>query len=69
MLSPAAAAQILPSDPALETPPSPEPEPVVTLPPVEVIATSPLAGVGINRDKVPGTARTLAPRARPARQG
>ena len=59
MLSPAAAAQILPSDPALETPPSPEPEPVVTLPPVEVIATSPLAGVGIDRDKVPGTARTL----------
>src|SRR5947208_136584 len=59
MLSPAAAAQIVPSDPALETPPSPEPEPVVTLPPVEVIATSPLAGVGIDRDKMPGTARTL----------
>jgi iron complex outermembrane receptor protein len=55
----AAASVLLPVAAAAQAPSSPEPEPVVTLPPVEVIATSPLAGVGIDRDKVPGTARTL----------
>jgi len=33
--------------------------PTVTLPTVEVIGTSPLPGLGIDRDKVPGTVRTL----------
>jgi iron complex outermembrane receptor protein len=33
----------------------------VTLAPVEVIGTSPLAGLGIDRDKLPSNARTLPP--------
>ena len=43
-----------------QAPPGTEPAPIITLPPVEVIATSPLPGVGIDRDKVPGTARSLS---------
>src|SRR5437870_748830 len=50
---------MLPVAAAAQAPPAPEPEPVITLPPVEVIATSPLAGAGIDPDKLPGTARTL----------
>lgn len=39
--------------------PSPEATPSVTLPPVEVIGTSPLPGVGIDRDKVPANIQSL----------
>jgi iron complex outermembrane receptor protein len=35
------------------------PAAVIALPPVEVIAATPLAGAGIDRDKVPGTVQTL----------
>ncbi len=35
------------------------PSPETTLSPIEVIAPSPLAGTGIDRDKVPGTVQTL----------
>lgn len=41
-----------------QTPPSPAPE--TTLAPVEVIGTSPLPGVGIDRDKVPSNVQSLA---------
>jgi iron complex outermembrane receptor protein len=51
----AAAAQILLPDP------NPEPVPTVILPPVEVIGTSPLPGIGIDRDKVPSNAVSLPP--------
>src|SRR5215469_4402990 len=36
-----------------------ETTPATTLPPVEVIATSPLPGLGIDRDKVPSNAQSL----------
>ncbi len=39
--------------------PSSEPASETTLAPIEVIAPSPLAGAGIDRDKVPGTVQTL----------
>lgn len=38
---------------------APEVAPAITLPPVDIVAPSPLAGIGIDRDKVPGTARSL----------
>src|SRR5262249_28368845 len=40
---------------------SPEATPRVTLPPVKVIGTSPLTGVGIDRAKVPSNVQTLPP--------
>src|SRR5690349_22704480 len=43
---------------AAQTASDAEPPPI-TLPPVEVVAPSPLAGIGIDRDKVPGTARSV----------
>ena len=46
-------AQSAPGGTAAETPPA------ATLPPVEVIATSPLPGLGIDRDKVPSNAQSL----------
>jgi len=46
-------AQSAPGGTAAETPPA------TTLPPVEVIATSPLPGLGIDRDKVPSNAQSL----------
>ena len=55
----AAALALLPVAAAAQAPPAPEPVPDITLPPVEVIAPSPLPGVGIDRDKMPGTARSL----------
>jgi iron complex outermembrane receptor protein len=55
----AAAVALLPVVAAAQAPPGSEPVPAITLSPVEVIATSPLPGVGIDRDKVPGTARSL----------
>jgi iron complex outermembrane recepter protein len=57
----AAATLLLPRAVAGQTP-SVGPDsgaPTVTLPTVEVIGTSPLPGSGIDRDKVPGTVRTL----------
>ena len=39
--------------------PAPEATPTLTLPPVEVIGTSPLPGVGINRDKLPANVQSL----------
>ena len=54
----AAIVMLLPAMAAAQTA-SDAPAPAITLPPVEVIAPSPLPGVGIDRDKVPGTARTL----------
>jgi iron complex outermembrane recepter protein len=54
VLSPAAAAQTSPPRPNPEAPAS------VTLPTVEVIGTSPLSGTGIDRDKVPSNASSLA---------
>jgi hypothetical protein len=46
---------------AQATPAGPDPAaPSVTLPTVEVIGTSPLPGLGIDRDKVPSNARSLA---------
>ncbi len=53
LLPTAAAAQISPAGPDAAAPP------MVTLPPVEVVATAPLPGAGIDRDKVPGTVQTL----------
>ncbi len=53
LLPVAAAAQIAPAAP------NPKPPPSVTLAPVEVIGTSPLLGVGIDRDKVPSNVQTL----------
>ena len=44
---------------AAQAPPAPEPVPDITLPPVEVVAPSPLPGVRIDRDKIPGTARSV----------
>src|SRR5204863_920490 len=56
----AVAVALLPAIAAAQAPPvSAEPAPVITLPPVEVVAPSPLGGVGIDRDKVPGTARSV----------
>ena len=49
----------LPATAAAQTASDTEPAPAITLPPVEVIAPSPLPGIGIDRDKVPGTARSL----------
>jgi iron complex outermembrane receptor protein len=46
-------AQSAPGGTAAETPPA------TTLPPVEVVATSPLPGLGIDRDKVPSNAQSL----------
>src|SRR5713101_2486247 len=53
LLPVAAAAQITPAVP------NPKPMPSVTLAPIEVIGTSPLLGVGIDRDKVPSNVQTL----------
>ena len=50
---------LLPVAAAAQAPPAAEPVPDITLPPVEVVAPSPLPGVGIDRDKIPGTARSL----------
>src|SRR5215469_3805622 len=38
---------------------TPETPPATILPPVAVIATSPLPGLGIDRDKVPSNAQSL----------
>lgn len=40
-------------------PPVSSPVPTVTLAPVDVIGTSPLPGIGIDRDKVPANAQTM----------
>jgi iron complex outermembrane receptor protein len=56
----AAIVALLPAIGAAQAPTGSEPAPEITLPPVEVVAPSPLAGVGIDRDKVPGTARSLS---------
>jgi iron complex outermembrane receptor protein len=55
----AAVLALLPVAAAAQAPPAAEPVPDITLPPVEVVAPSPLPGVGIDRDKIPGTARSL----------
>src|SRR6185312_3546162 len=46
---------------AQTAPPSANPDgaPAITLAPVEVIGTSPLAGIGIDRDKVPSNVQTM----------
>ncbi len=53
LLPATSAAQVSPVGPDGAAPP------MVTLPPVEVIATTPLRGAGIDRSKVPGTVQTL----------
>src|SRR5437016_10672679 len=50
---------LLPAMAAAQTASDAEPAPAITLPAVEVIAPSPLPGAGIDRDKMPGTARSL----------
>ena len=50
---------LLPAVAAAQEPSEPESAPAITLPPVDIVAPSPLAGVGIDRDKVPGTARSV----------
>lgn len=63
LLAAAAALLLLPAAAAAQTAPpgaTPAPPPIVTLAPIEVIATSPLLGAGIDRDKVPSNAATLA---------
>ncbi len=52
MLSAQAHAQIPPPGPT-------SPSPTVILPSVDIIATSPLPGTGVDRDKMPGTVRSL----------
>src|SRR5262249_37821727 len=56
----AAPLALFPTLVAAQTPAASDSTPLVALPPVEVVAPSPLAGVGIDRDKVPGTARSLS---------
>jgi iron complex outermembrane receptor protein len=53
LLSGATAAQTVPVTPG------PVAVPETTLAPIDVISTSPLSGIGIDRDKVPGTVQTL----------
>ena len=50
---------LLPAMAAAQTASDAAPAPAITLPAVEVIAPSPLPGAGIDRDKMPGTARSL----------
>lgn len=42
-----------------ESPPAPTPPPVFTLPTLEIIGTTPVQGVGIERDKVPANVQTV----------
>jgi iron complex outermembrane recepter protein len=51
----AVAAQTPPAAPTTEVPPT------VVMPPIEVVGTSPLPGVGIDRDKVPSNTRSVPP--------
>ena len=60
LLLPIAATAQTPAGGALPAAPS-EAAPTLTLPTVEVIAPSPLAGIGVPRDKVPSNAQTIAP--------
>jgi iron complex outermembrane recepter protein len=53
LLTTGAAAQTTPNEPAPAAPPP------ITLPPVEVIGTTPLPGTGIDRDKVPANVQSL----------
>ena len=50
---------LFPALAAAQAPPDTAPPPAITLPPIEIVAPSPLAGIGIDRDKVPGTARSV----------
>ena len=50
---------LLPGVAAAQTASDAAPPPTITLPTIDVVAPSPLAGIGIDRDKIPGTARSL----------
>ncbi|MGE5269065.1 MAG: TonB-dependent receptor [Thiohalocapsa sp.] len=67
-----AAMLLLPAAAAAQTAaesPNPAAPPTLTLPTVEVVGTTPLPGIGIDRDKVPANVQTLSAPPDIARQG